>query len=126
MAREHAEVVNVVDGHPQNPWGSSKLWHHSGAVAVGQCRGFVEANPDPTDELLWIRAKNIANEVFDIHLDTGDPVSDAGLLAAIDAAMVPMLYAYMQEVREHLRHQRLLRMYVSRSSDAPLTPESGA
>jgi hypothetical protein len=105
MPQIQAGAVNVVDHHPQNPWGSSELWYHSGAVAVGQCRGFVEANPKATDDALWIQAKTIAGEVFDIHLDTGDPVSDEGLLAAIDSAMVPMLYAYMRELREHRRHK---------------------
>jgi hypothetical protein len=100
------EAANVVDGHPHNPWGSFVVWHANGAVAVGQCRGFVEAKPDATDDALWERAAAIAAEAFDVHLDSGDPVSDSGLLAAIDAAMVPMLYAYMCALREQIRYKR--------------------
>jgi len=117
---------NVTDYNADNPWGASDVWQHHGAVAVGKCCAYIEANPEATSDALWLMAKAVAADVFDVHLDTGNPVSDAGLLAAIDAAMVPMLYAHMQEVREHLRHQRLLRLHVSRSSEAALTRGSGA
>lgn len=67
---------------------------------------FVEANPDTTDDVLWVRATAVAAAVFDVHLDTGNPISDSGLLAAVDAVMVPMLFAFMHALREQLRHER--------------------
>jgi hypothetical protein len=108
MGRVEDEAVNAVDRHPQNPWACSVEWHHHGAVAVGQCRGFVEANPEATDETLWDRAAAIAAEAFDVYLDSGDPVSDSGLGAAIDAAMVPMLYACMHAFREQIRYRAVV------------------
>jgi hypothetical protein len=113
----------VTDYHPDNPWGASGLWHHHGAVAVGNCSAYVEANPDASDDALWIKAASVAAQVFDVHLDSGKPMSDAGFLAAIDAAMVPMLYAYMHALREQLRYRRFW-LDASRSGeeDARLQP----
>jgi hypothetical protein len=98
--------VNVVDDHPANPWGPSHIWHSRGAVAVETCSKYVEANPGAADDTLWDKAHAVAGEVFDVHLDTGHPISDAGLHAAIDAAMVPMLFAYMQALRGQLPYRR--------------------
>jgi hypothetical protein len=56
--------------------------------------------------LLTGSADAIAAGVFAVHLDNGSPVSDSGLLAAMHTAMVPMLYAYMQALRDQLRYQR--------------------
>jgi hypothetical protein len=124
MSRVQDDNVNVTDYHPQNPWGSSHAWHHRGAVAIGICCAHVQANSDASDDALWLKAEAVASGVFDVHLDTGNPVSDAGLLAAIDAAMVPMLYAYMQELREHLRC-RSFGQNGSRSGDEGLPPRAG-
>jgi len=97
----------VTDHHPGNPWGSSDVWRHHGAVAVGNCLAYVEANPDASDDALWVKAASVAPQVFDVHLDSGCAVRDMGLLAAIDAVMLPMLFASMQQLREHLRYKRL-------------------
>jgi hypothetical protein len=98
--------VHVTDYHPGNPWGASDVWHHHGAVAVGLCSAHVQAYPDGSDDALWLKAKAVAAGVFQVHLGTDNPVSDSGLLAAIDATMVPMLFAYMQALREQLRYRR--------------------
>jgi len=120
MARMRPD--NVTDYHPDNPWGASDVWHHHGAAAVGNCSAYVEANPDASDDALWVKAEAVAAQVFDVHRDSGCPVRDAGLLAAIDATMVPMLFACMKALREHLRYRRLW-LEESRSREAGSCPE---
>jgi hypothetical protein len=106
MTHAPDDNVNVTDYHPGNPWGASCVWHHHGAVAVGLCFAHIQAYPDGPDDALWLKAKAVAAGVFQVHLDTDNPVSDSGLLAAIGATMVPMLYAYMKAFREQLRYER--------------------
>jgi hypothetical protein len=96
---------NAVPSRRQNVWGSPALSHHRGAVAVGACRAYVQSEPDASNDALWVKAQAVASEVFDVPLDTGDPASDSSLLGAIDATIALMLFAYMQELREHARYR---------------------
>jgi hypothetical protein len=52
----------------------------------------------PAARTLRVRwpATTVAAGAFDVHLWTENPVSDSGLLAAIDATMASMLFAYMK------------------------------
>jgi hypothetical protein len=86
--------------------GPSHIWHGRGAVAIETCSKYAAANPGASNSALWDKARAVAAEVFEVYLDTGHPVSDAGLLAAIDAAMVPMLFAYMQALGGQLPYRR--------------------
>jgi hypothetical protein len=78
MARVQDETVNVVDRHPQNPWVSSVVWHHHGAVAVGNCCAYIEANPEATNDALWLKAKAVAAGVFAPRAHAEDPGAASG------------------------------------------------
>jgi hypothetical protein len=60
-------TVNAVDHQPHTPWRCSDAWHYHAAIAVGCCRSLVEANPGATHDILWVRAKTVAGEVFNVH-----------------------------------------------------------
>ena len=98
MARE--DRARTTDYHPDNPWGSSDVWQHLGTEAVGRARAYAEASRSASSDADWLQAEEIAGQVFDMHFDTGRPIHDAGLLAALDAAIVPILFALIREARE--------------------------
>jgi hypothetical protein len=97
----------VTDYHPDNTWGASDIWRHHGAVAVGNCSAYVEANPGASDDALWVKAEESSGPGLRRAPRQRRSARDAGLLAAIDAVMLPMLFASMQQLGEHLRYTRL-------------------
>jgi len=91
-----------------NPWGRREVWAHKGALAVGECRAYVDANPNADGDALWAKAKAVAWDLGgDFFIDTLDPAHDAGLSESIESTITSMLFAYMTERRDHLRYRSI-------------------
>jgi hypothetical protein len=105
---ENEPIDLVSDQTDENPWGRREVWTHKGALAVGECRAFVDANPTADSDIRWAKAEALASDVAgDFFIDTLDPAYDAGLSESIWSTMTAMLFAYMNERGEHLRVRRI-------------------
>ena len=97
----------------EHPWGPREMWTCAGARAVGECRAYVDANPDARCDALLTKAGHVANSI-DFNIITEDIASDVGLEGGIHAVITAMLFEYMQERREYLKTRRELEGFWAR------------